>query len=538
MIQVFAVYRVGCSADEIQAVSRDIALEQTVEVPESLVRSSPLFEEIVGRVEQIQPVPHAPEMFDVTIAYNAELVGDQLPQLLNLVYGNISMKRNIRLIDLQLPGELLSRFRGPNFGIEGIRTLLGVFGRPLLATALKPVGSANEEFARIAGQFALGGGDIVKDDHNLHDRSFEAFCDRVSRCHDAVRAANERTGRNTLYIPNLMAPAERLERSLEFLVQEGVPGVMVPPLLLGLDQVRRMAETCRLVVLAHPTATGAFFHDPRHGIDPGILLGTLFRLSGVDVSIFPNAGGRFTFSDAECREIGTRLRDPLGELKPAFPAPAGGMRLNNIPQMAEQYGSDVVCLIGGALLTHSESLEQSTRAFVEQIEKHFPARLVDPQPAGSFVSACELPGASSAGTIRRPETAATTMQHLAFSPDFSWNGREATVYKNSATLPFRDVARHELITGNREETAFDLRYFQIEPGGYSSLEKHRHTHTVICVRGAGTLLSGGRELPLQQFDVAYVPPLEVHQLRNDTNEPFGFFCIVDHDRDRPLPPDA
>ena len=38
------------------------------------------------------------------------------------------------------------------------------------------------------------------------------------------------------------------------------------------------------------------------------------------------------------------------------------------------------------------------------------------------------------------------------------------------------------------------------------------------------------------LDVAYVAPLEPHQLRNETDRPFGFFCIVDRLRDRPMKP--
>jgi len=102
---------------------------------------------------------------------------------------------------------------------------------------------------------------------------------------------------------------------------------------------------------------------------------------------------------------------------------------------------------------------------------------------------------------------------------------------------FKSVTRHELIGGFGENTAFDLRYFQIEPGGFSSLEKHVHEHAIVCIRGAGTLTVGDKTYTLKPFDAAYVPPLAVHRLSNDfQNEPFGFLCIVDRERDRPVKP--
>jgi ribulose-bisphosphate carboxylase large chain len=99
---------------------------------------------------------------------------------------------------------------------------------------------------------------------------------------------------------------------------------------------------------------------------------------------------------------------------------------------------------------------------------------------------------------------------------------------------FAGVARHELTGKYGEKTSFDLRYFELEPGGYSSREKHVHEHVIIAARGVGVLEREGESQPLRQHDVAHIGPMVVHQLRNESNEPFGFYCIVDHLRDRPI----
>jgi ribulose-bisphosphate carboxylase large chain len=101
-------------------------------------------------------------------------------------------------------------------------------------------------------------------------------------------------------------------------------------------------------------------------------------------------------------------------------------------------------------------------------------------------------------------------------------------------MDFKSVTRHELIGKSGEKTRFDLRYFEIAPGGYSSLEKHIHEHVIIGARGTGHLLCGNDSFTLQVNDIAYVPPNEAHQLRNESDEPFGFYCIVDHERDKPV----
>ena len=533
MPPIVATYRLTCAADEVERLSRDIALEQTVEVPDSLILCDQLREAVVGRVASIVPVAGMENQFDSQIEYPADLAASGLGSLLNLVYGNISLKRCTRLRDISLPAELLSNYRGPKLGVAGLRRMLGVFGRPLLATALKPRGSSPEQLAARANEFAAGGGDLVKDDHNLVDVHFEDFRRRVELCQQAVISGSQQAGRTCLYFPNLAAPAGQWERQAEFLVKLGVRGVLISPMIVGLDQVRYLAEKYPLAFLAHPTFAGAYFHDPSHGIEPGLLLGTLFRLAGCDGTIYPNLGGRFSFTADDCRQIAERALAPLGDLRAAWPAPAGGMSFDNIPQMASEHGADAIFLIGGALLGDSSDLRASTARFLSQIVGLFPSSTCSSGEAmpgvssDAMISACELPGSPLNQRL---------LEHIRFLSGFRWDGRAPVAYKVSDELPFRDVSRTELIGGSGEQTAFDIRYFEIASGGHSSLEKHLHTHVVIAVRGSGTLLSGETRILLQPFDVAYVPPLQVHQLRNESAEPFGFFCIVDHDRDRPRPP--
>lgn len=525
MDAITVVYRLTCDADHVEALSRDIALEQTVEVPDRLVISAQIREEIVGRVLEIAPVPGSAGQFDVRIAYAEELAANNLSQLLNLLFGNISLKQRIRLRSVRFPSEYLRRFRGPNLGLDGLRAALGVYGRPLLATALKPKGSSAEYLARLARDFAAGGGDLVKDDHNLVEADFDAFRERIEQCHTAVRYGSETSGRECWYLPNLSAANGEMERRIEFLLKLGIRGVLVAPMLLGLDEVRRLAQTYPLFFLAHPTFTGTFFHDPTHGVDPGLLLGTFFRLAGCDGTIFPNRGGRFAFTDDECLQIAERSLEPLGNLPGSWPSPAGGMSFDTLPGMSRSFGADAIYLIGGALLSDSENLAGSTRKFLKKIQSLFPDH--EQREPQTLLSACELPSRDEARRL---------LKHLAFHPEFRWDGRSIAAYKANGSLPFHEVSRTELIGQSGEQTAFDVRYFEIGPGGHSSLEKHLHTHVVIGARGQGVLSSGEQLIPLKPFDVAYVPPLEVHQLRNDSPEPFGFFCIVDHERDKPQPP--
>jgi ribulose-bisphosphate carboxylase large chain len=95
-----------------------------------------------------------------------------------------------------------------------------------------------------------------------------------------------------------------------------------------------------------------------------------------------------------------------------------------------------------------------------------------------------------------------------------------------------------LLGASDEPMAFELRYFEIAPDGYTSREHHEHIHAIVCLRGKGALELADETLHLAPFDIAYVAPRSVHQMRTIGNEPFGFFCIVDRERDRPQAPGA
>lgn len=520
MSNIFVTYQVLADNNTVADLARKIAIEQSVEVPESLI--TPVIENrFVGKVEEIKTLNKAANQFSVTLSYPEEILSRQFNQLINLCFGNVSMYQSVKCTEVVLPESQLKNFAGPQFGIEGIRRCLGVYGRPLLATALKPRGNTEENFAQMAYEFALGGGDIIKDDQNLIG-TFDEFKRRVTACLSAIEKAQDKTGRTCLYFPFISAPFEEIEKYFEWARKQGVQGVLMAPLILGLDTARGLATKYNMIYMAHPSFTGGYCVAPHDGMHYSLLYGFLFRLAGVDISVFPNTGGRFQFLQQDCKAIADALHKPLGHIKSAFPCPAGGMQYEHLDEMCRWYQQDSVLLLGGSLLEYSSSLSKSTRAFLDKIIDQYP-EAIEPRITMESVSACEYPASNTQSII----------EHIKFD-DFQWQGRESIQYKDINDTTFKDVRRVELIGKNGEETEFDLRYFEIEKGGFSSKEKHIHTHVVIVVRGEGIVTIGDQEYYTKENDVLYIAPMTIHQLSNNNDEPFGFYCIVDHERDRPV----
>lgn len=366
-------YHLTGSEAAARALADALCYEQTVEVHREVVPAGPIRDHLVGRVDAFERTPTG--SFEASLSFAVETAGTELTQLLNVIFGNASLMPGVRVARIDLPAGGFPWLPGPRFGREGLRVRLGATDRPLLCSALKPMGLPAKDLATMAYQLALGGIDLIKDDHGLADQAFSPFAERVARCTEAVAKANGETGRRSLYAPNVTAPTGlSLPRSLAAKVA-GAGAVVISPGLAGWDAVREIAADARvaLPVLCHPALLGTFVADPRQGIAHYVLFGQLPRLAGADAVIFPTHGGRFAFSAEDCRAIVAGTGDPLGPCRPAFPVAGGGISLDRLGELREFYGPDVVLLIGSWLRLAGPDLIANCRRFYRAVAGADPA---------------------------------------------------------------------------------------------------------------------------------------------------------------------
>jgi quercetin dioxygenase-like cupin family protein len=151
------------------------------------------------------------------------------------------------------------------------------------------------------------------------------------------------------------------------------------------------------------------------------------------------------------------------------------------------------------------------------------------------MSTCEVPGPGEAPR-EKPISRIHRFQP-ASSPDtpHRWSDVPLQEYKPAADHHC-GVIRSVLVGDRGEATSYQVRYFEIAPQGFTTREHHVHEHTVVILRGQGEVRLGDQIHALHQGDVVYVAPNEVHQFRNlSSSEPLGFLCLVDRERDRPIP---
>lgn len=362
-------YRLAVEKDEdLEEKIEGICLEQSVELPRSVL--TPEIEKkvvgtLVSRKEQVSG------LHEVVIAWPKADIGDDISQFLNLLYGNISLQPGIRILDAEWPALAPDLFRGPMFGIEELRSRYGIGDRPLGTTALKPMGSSPADLGDLCYQFACGGIDIIKDDHGLANQEFAPFTQRVEACVSAVRKAAEQTGSRARYFPNITAfSTESVERYRQA-AEMGADGVLICPHISGMETMHRLARMdIDLPIIAHPAFSGQLTTHEKQGLSPDFLYGMLWRALGADFVIYPNKGGRFSFTKAECRAINRAARDTGQPFRRSFPMPGGGIKIETVGHWRSEYGADTAFLVGGSLYEHSGGIRKASREFRGKLKEN------------------------------------------------------------------------------------------------------------------------------------------------------------------------
>jgi ribulose-bisphosphate carboxylase large chain len=358
MDRILATYRIAASESESRVRAEALATEQSVEMPLAAIGDARVLKEVVATVESIRP--HAGE-FEVVIGIAPATTGNEASQLMNMLFGNCSLQPEVELVDVRFPDGYQKAFPGPRFGIAGIRTLTGAEGRALTCTALKPQGSSVEYLAHLARTFALAGIDVIKDDHGIANQAYHPFAERVPAVQRAVNEANRETGGRTIYAPTFSGGGHSLIEEARIAKEAAVKMALAAPMLIGIPAFVELQVDLDIPVMAHPALAG-------NRIAPAVLLGKLFRLFGADATIFPNHGGRFSYSRDTCLAIARAAREPWQDVRASLPVPAGGMTVERVDEMISGYGQDTMLLIGGGLLSARDRLFDRAREFVAAVK--------------------------------------------------------------------------------------------------------------------------------------------------------------------------
>jgi 2,3-diketo-5-methylthiopentyl-1-phosphate enolase len=307
----------------------------------------------------------------VQIAYPEVNIGEQIPLLLTTVVGNISMGGDIKLVDIRFPKKYVAGFKGPKFGIEGIRKILGVKKRPLLNNMIKPcTGYRLKVGAELFRKAALGGCDIIKDDELIADASFNSVLGRVKRYMEIEKQVYEEKGEHTLYTVNITDKIPNVFENARRAVELGCNALMINYLAVGFPVMQALAEdpNINVPILGHMDVAGALYMSPWHGLSSHLVLGKLPRLAGADIVVIPAPYGKAPVIDYKFRNVARNLAFPLYHLKPTFPMASGGITPSMVPTVMAALGNDIVIGSGGGIHAHPKGPVAGGKAFRQAID--------------------------------------------------------------------------------------------------------------------------------------------------------------------------
>ena len=350
----------------LQEAAGGVAAESSVGTWTELTTEQPYVKRLAAHVFSIQGSV-------VKIAYPAGLFEPgNMPNILSSVAGNVfglKALKNLRLLDIEVPKALIASFKGPAFGIDGIRKLLKVPKRPLVGTIIKPkLGLNTQDHARVAYEAWLGGCDIVKDDENLSSQRFNPFEQRLVATLESRDRAQSETGERKVYMINITAETQTMLKRAKAVVASGGEYVMVDILTCGWAALQTLRnQNLNLVIHAHRAGHAAFTKNLKHGIAMKPIA-TVARVIGVDQLHVGTVVGKMSETKAEVLENIEACKGKLGSLKPVLPVASGGLHPRLVPALLQTFGNDVVLQAGGGIHGHPRGTVAGAKAMRQAVE--------------------------------------------------------------------------------------------------------------------------------------------------------------------------
>jgi ribulose-bisphosphate carboxylase large chain len=320
----------------------------------------------------------------VRIAYPIDLFElGNVPEILSSVGGNIyGMKSVDGLLweDLNIPEKMLRSFKGPRYGIDGIRKIMKIPKRPLLGTIVKPkVGLDEKEHARVAYEAWIGGCDVVKDDENLTSQNFNHFKKRFLLTIKACKEAEKKTGEKKVYLINCTAESEEMKKRIKFVEDNGGNYIMLDILTLGWSALQTARNYTKLPIHAHRAGHAMFDRIATHGMSMEVIA-EFARMVGVDTLHIGTIYGKMTGNKKETlhieEEIETQftpetkknLEQKWYNIKPVLGVASGGVYPGIVDKMIKTMGNNIVIQAGGGVHGHPDGTIKGAMAMRQAID--------------------------------------------------------------------------------------------------------------------------------------------------------------------------
>lgn len=329
-----------------------------------------IFEKYHGRVTDIQgniaTIAYPEEDFSLDIG--------GVPQILSVIAGNLfglEALKGVRLEDVQFPRSMLREFKGPKYGIPGMREMLKRPSKPLVGTIVKPkIGLPPSGYAQYIYESGMGGLTNGKDDETLSNQKFCPLEDRVVAIAEAIDRVKQETGHVMMHAINVSTNGEKIVEVGERAQELGATELMVDVITCGFAAVQALAEdpSIKLPIHVHRTMHGAITRNKDHGVSMQVF-SKLVRMCGGDALHVGTFGvGKMKGSPEEDLANQRACVSADVPYKPVMPVASGGMHPALIEPLVKIAGTDIQIQAGGGVAGHPGGVRGGARAMVQAVD--------------------------------------------------------------------------------------------------------------------------------------------------------------------------
>lgn len=299
-----------------------------------------------------------------------------VPQILSVIAGNLfglEAIGKLRLEDVDFPRSIMSQFKGPKFGVEGLRKILNRPEKPLVGTIVKPkIGLPPKETADYVYEAGAGGLTNGKDDETLVDQDFCPIEDRTVLVAESIdRLKSE--GHRMVHAINVSTSGHKIVELAEKVQGWGATQIMVDVITCGFAAVQALAEdpSIKIPIHVHRTMHGAFTRDPLHGIAM-LPIAKLCRMCGADALHIGTLGvGKMSGDMKGDHDNLDACLDRSVPYKTVMPVCSGGVYPGMIGKMIKAAGMNVQIQAGGGVAGHPGGVRKGAMGMSQAVDAAF-----------------------------------------------------------------------------------------------------------------------------------------------------------------------
>lgn len=295
---------------------------------------------------------------EADIAFPLSAIGTDLAALMTIAIGGVFSIQGfsgVRVVDMRLPPAFAEAWPGPQFGIEGSKRLMGVEGRPMIGTIVKPaLGLRPEESAAMTRELAEAGVDFIKDDEKLMSPAYSPLAERVKAVMPVVLDHEQRTGKKVMVAFGITATdPDEMMRNHDLVAAAGGNAAVVNINSIGMGAMSFLRRRSSLALHAHRNGWDLLTRHPAIGFDFQVYE-QFWRLLGVDQFQINGIGAKYWEPDASFVRSFQGLSKPL--FRPAdrpLPVVCSGQWGGQAPATFEAVRTtDILYLCGGGIVAH------------------------------------------------------------------------------------------------------------------------------------------------------------------------------------------